>query len=137
MSSTKSLAALVSRKRDVLLQLSEIGQRQQRIVEEGDTGTLLQLLAAKQKLISGLQAVELELAPYHSEDPDSRIWSSSDERARCAQQSAECNQLLAQVVALEKESADHMTARRNHVAAQLRHVYAAGQARDAYSANRR
>ena len=44
--------------------------------------------------------------------------------------------LLEQIVALEKQSADRMTARRNEVAAQLRHVYAAGQARDAYAANR-
>jgi flagellar biosynthesis/type III secretory pathway chaperone len=137
MLSTKRLADLVSRKRDVLLQLSDVGQRQRRIVEEGDTSTLLQLLAAKQKLIAALQELEREMAPFHAEDPDSRIWPTSDDRARCAVEAAECNQLLEQVVALEKESADRMTARKNEVAAQLRHVYAAGQARDAYAANRR
>jgi hypothetical protein len=137
MLSTKRLAELVSRKRDVLLQLFDIGQRQRRIVEEGDTTTLLQLLAAKQKLISALQELEREMAPFHAEDPDSRIWPTGEARACCAEQAAECNQLLEQVVALEKQSADRMTARKNEVAAQLRHVYAAGQARDAYAANRR
>jgi hypothetical protein len=137
MLSTKRLAELVSRKRDVLLQLSDVGQRQRPIVEEGDTGTLLQLLAAKQKLISALQELEREMAPFHAEDPDARIWPTSEDRARCAGEAAECNQLLEQVVTLEKESADRMTARKNEVAAQLRHVYAAGQARDAYAANRR
>jgi flagellar biosynthesis/type III secretory pathway chaperone len=137
MSSTKKLAELIGRKRDVLLQLADVGQRQRRIVEDGDTTTLLQLLAAKQKLISALQDLEREMAPYHVEDPDSRIWPSNEDRARCAEQAAECNQLLEQVVALEKQSADRMTARKNEVAAQLRHVYAAGQARDAYAANRR
>jgi flagellar biosynthesis/type III secretory pathway chaperone len=137
MLSTKKLAELVSRKRDVLLQLSDVGQRQRRIVEEGDTGTLLQLLAAKQKLISALQELEREMAPFHSEDPDARVWPTGEDRARCAAEATECNQLLEQVVALEKESADRMTVRKNEVAAQLRHVYAAGQARDAYAANRR
>src|ERR1700745_2596279 len=112
---TKSLAELITRKRDVLRQLSDVGQRQRRIVEEGDTTTLLQLLAAKQTLISALQDLESEMGPFHAEDPESRIWPTSEDRARCAGEAAECNQLLEQVVALEKESADRMTARKNEV----------------------
>jgi flagellar biosynthesis/type III secretory pathway chaperone len=136
MLSTKTLAELVRRKHDVLVQLCEIGRRQQRIIDDGETATLLQLLAAKQSMISALQQVEREMAPYQVEDPDARIWPTSEERARCAQQATECNQLLEQIVALEKHSADRMTTRRNEVAAQLRNVYVAGQARDAYTANR-
>jgi flagellar biosynthesis/type III secretory pathway chaperone len=136
MLSTKTLAELVRRKHDVLVQLCEIGRRQQRIIDDGETATLLQLLAAKQSMISSLQQVEREMAPYQIEDPDARVWPTPEERARCAQQATECNQLLEQIVALEKHSADRMTTRRNEVAAQLRNVYVAGQARDAYAANR-
>jgi flagellar biosynthesis/type III secretory pathway chaperone len=136
MLSTKTLAELVRRKHDVLVQLCDIGRRQERIVDEGETTMLLQLLSSKQTLISSLQQVEREMAPYQLENPDARVWPTAEERARCAQQAAECNQLLEQIVAMEKQSADRMTARRNEVAAQLRHVYAAGQARDAYAANR-
>jgi flagellar biosynthesis/type III secretory pathway chaperone len=136
MLSTKTLAELVRRKHGVLVQLCDIGRRQQLIVEQGETGTLLQLLSAKQTLITALQQLEREMAPYRSEDPDARIWPSIEERGRCAQQAEECNQLLEQIVALEKHSADQMTARRNEVAAQLQHVYSAGQARDAYAAHR-
>src|SRR5437667_11891861 len=106
MLSTQKLAELVSRKRGVLLQLAEIGQRQQRVVDEGDTGTLLQLLAAKQKMINALQIVEREMAPFHAEDPEARLWPTGVDRARCAHEAAECNQLLEQIVAIEKESAD-------------------------------
>jgi flagellar biosynthesis/type III secretory pathway chaperone len=136
MLSTKTLAELVRRKHGVLEQLCDIGRRQQRIVEDGETATLLQLLSMKQSLISSLQQLERDMAPYHAEDPDARIWPTAEERARCAQEAAECNQLLEQIVALEQYSADRMTARRNDVAAQLQHVYAAGQARDAYAAHR-
>jgi flagellar biosynthesis/type III secretory pathway chaperone len=136
MLSTKTLAELIRRKHDVLVQLCEVGRRQERIVDEGETTTLLQLLSAKQTMIASLQQVEREMAPYQIEDPDARVWTTAEERARCAQQAAECNQLLEQIVAMEKHSADRMTARRNEVAAQLQHVYAAGQARDAYAANR-
>jgi flagellar biosynthesis/type III secretory pathway chaperone len=120
----------------VLVQLCDIGRRQQLIVEQGDTGTLLQLLSAKQTLISSLQQLERDMTPYRAEDPEARIWPSIEERAHCSQQADECNQLLEQIVALEKYSADQMTSRRNEVAAQLQHVYSAGQARDAYAAHR-
>ena len=133
---TTLLADLIRRKHGLLVQLRDIGQRQKEVVDRGETATLLQLLATKQNMITLLQQVECELAPFHGEDPDERRWPAADARARCAQQAAECNRLLEEIVGLERQSADRMTARRNDVAAQLKQVYAAGQARDAYKAQR-
>lgn len=135
--STTRLTDLIRRKHDVLVQLCGVGRRQQEIVDRGETTALLELLAAKQTMISVLQQVERELAPYHAEDPDARVWSAADDRDRCAQQAAECNRLLAEVVELERASADRLATRRNDVAAQLRQVHAAGHARNAYEAQKR
>jgi len=134
--STTHLAELIRRKHDVLAQLCEVGRRQQEIVERGETAALLQLLAAKQNMITVMQQVERELAPHHGEDPTARVWASAEARADCARQAEECNRLLAEIVELERRSAERMTVRRNEVAAQLRQVYAAGQARHAYEAHR-
>jgi len=134
--STTQLADLIRRKHDVLVQLCDVGRRQMGIVERGETTALLELLAAKQTMISLLQQVERELAPFHAEDPDARAWPSAEARERCAQEAARCNQLLAEIVELERDSADRLAIRRNDVAAQLRQVYAAGQARNAYEAQR-
>jgi hypothetical protein len=134
MLSTKLLSDLIRRKHDVLVKLCELGRRQSETVDRGETTLLLQLLAGKQVMITELQQVERELAPFHSENPESRVWPTPAARAQCAQQAAECNQLLQEILELEKSSADRMTVRRNEVAAQLRHVYAAGQAREAYAA---
>jgi hypothetical protein len=133
---TTLLADLIRRKHDVLAQLCEVGRRQKEIVDRGETAALLQLLSAKQNMITVMQQVERELAPFHSEDPNARVWPSAEARARCAEQAAECNRLLAEIVELERHSADRMTVRRNEVAAQLRQVYAAGQAREAYEAHK-
>jgi len=133
---TKQLADLIRRKHGVLVQLSEVGQRQKDLVERGDTATLLKLLAAKQTIIAALQHVERELAPFHAENPESRIWSSPAERALCAEQAEECNRLLQEIVELERRCGEQMTARRNEVATQLQQVNSASQARDAYEANR-
>ena len=134
--STTHLTDLIRRKHDVLVQLCDVGRRQQEIVERGETTALLELLAAKQTMITVLQQVERELAPYHAEDPAERVWLAEGARERCAQQAAACNRLLAEVVELERHSADRLATRRNDVAAQLRQVHAAGQARDAYEAQR-
>jgi hypothetical protein len=134
--STVRLAELIRRKHELLTELAAVGHRQWEIVERGDTTALLELLAAKQSMISLLQQLERDLAPFQAEDPDSRVWTSADDRAACAWQAADCNRLLAEVVELERASAERMALRRNEVASQLRQVYTAGQARSAYEAQR-
>jgi hypothetical protein len=134
--STIRLAELVRRKHDVLVKLCEIGCRQREIVESQETNSLLKLLAVKQTMINLLQQIERDLAPYHSEDPEARIWSSPDARICCAELSANCHRMLQEIVALEQETAVHMESRRNEVAAQLKQVVAAGQARHAYEAHK-
>ena len=134
--STARLTELIRRKHEVLVELCAVGHRQREIVERGETTALLELLAAKQSMIALLQQVERDLAPFHTEDPDRRVWVSADDRAQCARQAAECNHLLAEIVDLERGSAARLAMRRNEVAAQLRQVHAAGHARDAYEAQR-
>lgn len=134
MQSTALLAELIRHKHEVLAQLCATGRRQQEIVDRGETAALLELLAGKQKLIGLLQELERALAPFHVEDPDSRVWASPAAREQCAQQAAECNRLLSEVVELERQSADRLTVRRNDVAAQLRQAHTATQARNAYQA---
>jgi hypothetical protein len=136
MSSTKLLADLIRRKHDVLVQLAQIGERQKDIVEQGDTATLLKLLATKQTMITSLQQVEGGLAPFRADDPDARSWPTPSDRAECARLAAECNRLLQVVVETERHCAERMTSRRNEVAAQLQQVNSAGQVRDAYQAHR-
>lgn len=134
--STTRLSDLIGRKHDVLVQLRDVGRRQTEIVERGETTSLLELLAAKQKMIVLLQQVERELAPYHAENPADRAWPSPEAREHCARQAGECRGLLAEVVELERASADRLTIRRNEAAAQLRQVYSASRARNAYEAQR-
>lgn len=133
---TARLVELISGKRQVLVQLRELGRRQVDLVASGDTTSLLKLLAVKQQLIGGLQNLERELTPYYDENPDERTWSSPGDRAQCAQQASECNELLREVVSMEKSSAERMANRRNEVAEQLQHVHASAQVRSAYEAQR-
>lgn len=136
MHSTEKLAQLISRKRDVLAHLHELGRRQIELVAQCETALLLQLLAAKQRLIEMLQSIETEIAPYRDEDPDARKWESPDSRARCAAQADECNQMLREIVAMEELGARTMTVRRDEVANQLQQINTASQVRGAYESQR-
>jgi hypothetical protein len=137
MRSTTRLVELIGGKHQVLLRLRELGRRQADLVASGDTTSLLKLLAVKQQMIGGLQDLERQLAPYYEEYPDQRTWQSPQQRAQCAQQAAECNELLREVLSMEQSSAEKMSTRRNEVADQLQHVHAATQVRTAYEAQRR
>lgn len=133
---TDKLAELIAKKHGVLSQLCEIGHRQSELAERGDVPDVLKLLAVKQQLIGALQNVEQQLGPFRGEDPEARQWRKPEDRARCARQAEDCNQLLSEIVYLEKQSEDKMVARRDLVANQLQQVHSAHQARGAYAASR-
>lgn len=137
MQATDHLAELIRQKHQALVQLREVGRRQADLVRCGEITSLLKLLAAKQHLIAALQKLESELKPYYGEDPEKRIWASPDDRAQCAQLASECNALLEEIVALEKQGAEQMNARKNEVAEQLQQVHASSHVRNAYQAQRR
>ena len=137
MQTTEQLAELIRKKHDVLARLRDVSQRQTELVACGDIASLLKLLAVKQQLISALQLLERELAPYYAEDPERREWPSPDERTRCAKQAGECNAMLEEIVQIEKLGAEKLMARRNEVAEQLQQVHAAAHVRSAYEAQRK
>jgi hypothetical protein len=112
-------------------------ERLAELIRKKEIGALLKLLAVKQQLIAALQTLECELKPYYVENPETRAWNSVAARAECAQMANDCNVLLEEIVALEKQGAEQMDARKNEVAQQLQQVHAAAHVRGAYQAQRR
>jgi len=129
---TERLAKLVEDKRACLGQLRSLGGRQQELIEDGDMTQLLTLLSTKQRFIALLQSLERDLAPFRSEDPDARVWSSPQARARCAEEAAQCGKLLDEVVDQERKNESLMHQRRHAVADRLHQVHAQARASGAY-----
>ncbi len=129
---TDNLAELIRKKHQLLVQLRAVGCKQEALVEGGNSQQLLQLLAAKQHLINGLQLVERYLRPFHAEDPDSRVWRSHEDRQRCATLADECRTFLAEVVAMERDQERRIQGHRNALAGQLQQAGKAQQAIEAY-----
>ena len=72
---TEQLAALIDRKHGMLVQLREVGRRQMDLVASRDTASLIKLLAAKQSLITALQAVERRADALFGRRPERRVWA--------------------------------------------------------------
>lgn len=132
--STTTLADLIDKRHRCLLQLRDLGQKQTELIAAGEMGPLLRLISTKNQLIAALQSIELGLQPFHAQDPEQRAWETPEARARSAQQAEACQQLLDEVMQLERSNEQAMIARRDAVATQLQTAQAAGAARGAYQA---
>jgi hypothetical protein len=131
---TDNLAELIHRRHVCLGQLRDLGRRQLELIAAGELGHLLTLLAGKQRLLATLQATERELDPFRQQDPAVRRWRSLADREICARLAADCESLLAEIVAQERQSELEMSRRRDQTVACLEHVQSAGAARGAYAA---
>lgn len=129
---TDALAQLICRKLDCLLRLREMGDKQLELVRDDRMADLLDVLSAKQRLLIELQRIERALDPFRSQDPDQRRWRTADARRTCARQLQQCEALLGQIVAREKQSERELVRRRDDVAARLQGAHLASQARGAY-----
>lgn len=133
--STTNLADLIDKRHRCLLQLRDLGHKQSELIAAGEMGPLLRLISAKNQLIAALQSIEQALAPYHAQDPEQRNWQTAQARTQCAHQSKACQQLLSEVMTLERQNEQNMIERRDEVANQLQTAQAAGAARGAYQAH--
>jgi hypothetical protein len=131
---TDLLAELIRHKREHLLQLREMGQRQLELIDEGEMTALLEVLTAKQRLLEKLQQIERALDPFRGQDPDRRRWRTGDDRRLCHEQLQHCERLLAEIISQEKCSESGLLRRRDAAASRLQSAHRAGEAREAYTA---
>jgi hypothetical protein len=130
---TDALSQLVTERHGCLRQLAELGSWQLQAVQTNDMNRLLAVLAAKQRLLVGLQNLERQLDPFRQQDPAERSWASGEARQQCARLAAESETLLAQIVQLETESEQAMHQHHDASAERLQAAHAAAMARGAYA----
>jgi len=106
------------------------------LIQQDNMTGLLDLLAAKQRVLLKLRAIEKRLAPFRSQDPQQRRWRSPDNRQLCAEKLQECEAILVEIIGREKGSEDELIRRRDATANRLQGAHAAGVARGAYSAEK-
>jgi len=130
---TDRLAELIERKCACLIRLRDMGDKQLTLVRRGEIAELLDVLAAKQRFLMELRQIERALDPFREQPPDSRHWRAPEDRQKCAEQLAQCETLLGQIITQEKQSEGELTRRRDDAAARLQGTHVASRARKAYT----
>lgn len=131
---TDTLSQLVRARYSCLVRLRDMGSKQLELIEDGNMTALLDLLSAKQRPLMELRRIELALDPYRGQDPDQRRWHKTEDRTACSRMVEECEALLREIVAQEKQCEATLTRRRDEAAVRLQGFHMAGQARGAYTA---
>ena len=132
LTATQLLYDLILEQRKILLELKHFAETQLQIVQENELGKLVSLLATKQQAIQRLQDVDRRLTPFRDQDPDSRQWSSTEQRDECRRMANECPRLLADAMKLEQASEEILTQQREQVTQQVDQSVARSQAAASY-----
>jgi hypothetical protein len=129
---SESLVTLIESKLHLLTEMKQMSISQTDLVAQHDMTGLMTLLSRKQNLMDSLHQVQESLAPFQSQDPESRKWSSPDRRRSCQEMIAKCDELLQHLIVMENRSLDNMTVQREIVAAQLQQNIDASTVQHAY-----
>lgn len=131
---TDRFAQLIDERLAVLVQLLALARRQTGLIDDSDLSALLKVLAGKQRLVTQLQSLDRQLAPFSQVDADSRVWATGEVRERCKQQAARCEAVLRQILATERQAEEQMILRRDETAERLAAMNQATHAQRAYVA---
>ena len=131
-SSTDNLARLIAQKRQFLELLARLAHAQADLIDSADMTRLLPVLGAKQQLLAQMQQLEQGLAPFRDDDPDQRQWASAAAREACRQDAQRCEQLLAEIMVLERQGEAEMIRRRDETARRLEEMESSARVHNAY-----
>lgn len=132
--STNRLAQLVNQKTRLVVELHRVLNKQREMIDAGQID-LLSLLAIKQKLLDALTSVDRQMDPFRSQDPEQRLWESTEARHQCRDEAQQCEELFLQVKQMEAYCMSEMQRLQAKTQEQLQGVNSAKQAAQAYEQN--
>ena len=119
------LAQLALCKLQIMQLLRKLAAQQLDVISGGDMTNLLKLLAAKQTVMDQLAKLEQQFDPFRGQDPETRDWSSTAAREECQRNVESCNELLMDIMRLEKQAEMEMVRRRDDASVRLAGMHGA------------
>jgi hypothetical protein len=132
---TDRLAQLLRTRYECLLELRDLGRRQMELIERGELAALLDLLTTRQRSIDRLQRIERALDPFRDQSPQQRRWRSAEHRQQCAALIEQCQSLLAEIIAREKQCETALLHQREQTLALLQRMQMASNVQGMYTAD--
>lgn len=130
----RRLADLLTRQRDLYRELAAYSERQQQLIDAGQTEELLAVLTQRQTLVDQLQACNREVAPLRGRMADLAAAGGPEVRATIRARVDEVQQLLEGIIGRDEADRERLETARNRVGQELQRVNRAPAAANAYAA---
>lgn len=128
----RDLLELFGREQACYTSLLDLSRRQKGVIEHGAVDDLLQILGQKQKVLSRVGEIENQLLPYKRNWTAVRSGLDENDRQVLDLALSTVEELLAELIALEKESEALLVKRRDLVEIELHDAVKGGAVHQAY-----
>lgn len=129
---TQSLFESLSQKRDCCRALIELSQKQRDLITSGDLNSLLKVLATKQRVMGRMDEVQRRLDALSRDTPRWREDLDRDAQLECQDVLDDMEQLLSELIDIEKECEQKLVQLREAALEQLRQSDAGRELNRAY-----
>ncbi|WP_419192506.1 flagellar export chaperone FlgN [Kolteria novifilia] len=113
--------------------LLDLSRRQRSIIESGDVDALMNVLQEKQRVLNRVTSIEKKLRPYKENWPRLKQGFDENDRQVVSEALRTVEELLAELIASEKESEDLLRGQRDEVRQELVSSVHGGKVHQAYT----
>ena len=122
MTDSEHLYQLIEQKLKLLEQLNTCSGNQMQYVDAENLEALLEILAAKQRMLLEIEGIDRQITGYHVDNPDDRVWPSREMRSRCREMVSQCDRLVREALANDQLAEQQLMYKKNAVKQQLMQV---------------
>ena len=120
MTDSEQLYQLIGQKLERLEKLHACSCNQTQYLDAEEMGAILEILAAKQHLLIEIEGIDRQMAQFHVDDPEERVWPSPEMRQACRERVAHCDRLVRETLEHDRIAEQRLIEKRNEAQSQLR-----------------
>jgi hypothetical protein len=132
MTESEHLFQLVGQKLERLEQLLVYSSNQMPYIETEDMGAILEILAAKQRLLMEIEGIDRQIAGYHVDNPEDRVWLIPEMREQCREKISQCDRLVRETLEYDRIAAERLTEKKCTAKQQLQQFVDTAHVQGAY-----
>ncbi|MCL2624058.1 MAG: hypothetical protein FWD31_10370 [Planctomycetaceae bacterium] len=116
---SEHLYQLIGQKLERLEQLYACSSNQMQYLEMEEMGAILEILAEKQHLLIAIEGIDRQIAQYHVDDPEERVWPSPEMRQECRDRVSRCDQLIRETLECDRMAEQRLIDKKNDAKSRL------------------
>ena len=132
MTDSEHLFHLVGQKLQLLEQLHACSGNQMQYIETDRMEAILEILAVRQRLLIEIEGIDRQIANYHVDDPEERVWPTPEMREQCREKISHCDRLVRETLEYDRIATERLTEKQSAAKQQLQQFTDTAHAQGAY-----